>query len=89
MKAGQFIAVSLCAVAAATSAQARITRISITKVELPAFDGRAFGGVGQYEKLVGRANGEVDPSTRATRSSRTSSLRRETRAAWSRTKPTS
>ena len=62
MKAGQFIAVSLCAVAAATSAQARITRISITKVELPAFDGRAFGGVGQYEKLVGRATGEVDPS---------------------------
>ena len=62
MKAGQFIAVSLCAVAAATSAQARITRISITKVESPAFDGRAFGGVGQYEKLVGRATGEVDPS---------------------------
>ena len=62
MKAGQFIAVSLCAVAAATSAQARITRISITKVESPAFDGRAFGGIGQYEKLVGRATGEVDPS---------------------------
>ncbi|HMI96248.1 MAG TPA: alpha/beta hydrolase domain-containing protein [Micropepsaceae bacterium] len=43
------------------SADARITRIEITKVEKPVFDGTAFGAVGQYEKIVGRAYGEVDP----------------------------
>jgi hypothetical protein len=38
-----------------------ITRLDITRVESPTFDGRSFGRVGQYEKLVGRAYGEVDP----------------------------
>ena len=42
-------------------AEARITRIEITNVQSPSFDGLAFGTVGQYEKLVGRAYGEVDP----------------------------
>src|ERR671927_739080 len=39
----------------------RITRFDITRLESPTFDGRSFGRVGQYEKLVGRAYGEVDP----------------------------
>ena len=43
-------------------AEARITRIEITSVESPTFDGRAFGRVGPYEKLRGRAYGEVDPT---------------------------
>ncbi|HKX29372.1 MAG TPA: alpha/beta hydrolase domain-containing protein [Blastocatellia bacterium] len=42
-------------------AEARITRIVITRVESPTFEGATFGTVGQYEKLVGRAYGEVDP----------------------------
>ena len=42
-------------------AEARITRIEITRVESPTFGGASFGDVGQYEKLVGRAFGEVDP----------------------------
>jgi len=42
-------------------AEARITRIEITRVESPTFEGRTFGDVGQYEKLVGVAHGEVDP----------------------------
>ena len=46
---------------AATPADARITRIEIKRVESPTFEGTAFGSVGQYEKLVGRAYGEVDP----------------------------
>src|SRR4029077_4740566 len=41
---------------------AGITRIQITKVESPTFEGASFGAVGQYEKLVGRAFGEVDPT---------------------------
>jgi hypothetical protein len=45
----------------AQSADARITKIEITRVEKPTFEGKSFGAVGQYEKLVGRAYGEVDP----------------------------
>lgn len=40
---------------------ARITRIEITQIESPAFGGASFGTIGAYEKLVGRAFGEVDP----------------------------
>ena len=43
-------------------AEARIVRIEIASVESPTFDGRVFGRVGQYEKLRGRAYGELDPT---------------------------
>ncbi len=43
-----------------TSTEARITRIVL--VESPTFGGASFGDVGQFEKLVGVAEGEVDPS---------------------------
>jgi hypothetical protein len=51
----------LLAVSFHVTASARITRIAIDRVESPAFEGRSFGSAGQYEKLVGRAIGEVDP----------------------------
>lgn len=41
---------------------ARITHVTITSVQSPTFGGTSFGSVGQYEKLVGRATGEVDPT---------------------------
>lgn len=54
-------ALALCLAAlAASDAEARITRIEIKRTE-PAFEGKTFGTVGAYEKLVGRAYGEVDP----------------------------
>src|SRR5262245_40310341 len=43
-------------------AEARITLIQITRIESPTFDGASFGAVGQYEKLVGRAFGEINPN---------------------------
>lgn len=43
-------------------AEARITKIEITSVESPTFGGRTFGAVGAYEKLRGKAYGEVDPA---------------------------
>ena len=56
------IAPALCIAALiSTPADARITKIQITRVESPTFEGVSFGSVGQYEKLVGRAFGEVDP----------------------------
>ena len=42
-------------------AEARVVRIEIERVESPTLEGRAFGDVGPYEKLVGRVFGEVDP----------------------------
>ena len=46
----------------ATRANADITRVAITSIESPAFDGKSFGEVGQYEKVRMRAFGEVDPN---------------------------
>ena len=43
-------------------AEARITRLEITRVE-PAFQGRSFAPVGAYERVRGRAFGEVDPDS--------------------------
>jgi hypothetical protein len=48
----------------ASVAEARITRIEITDVESPTFEGRRFGHVGAYEKLRGKAYGEVDRAIR-------------------------
>jgi hypothetical protein len=56
------VLVILAILATPILAQARITRIEITHIESPTFDGTSFGAVGQYEKLVGRAFGELDPS---------------------------
>src|SRR5262249_26249522 len=56
-----FVAIVL-ALKAPSIADAGITRIEITWIESPTFGGMSFGEVGQYEKLVGRAFGEVDPN---------------------------
>ena len=53
------VAAGTAALATAT-AEARITRIEIAKTE-PAFAGASFGAVGTYERLTGKAYGEVDP----------------------------
>jgi len=42
-------------------AEARITKLEITRTESPTFSGAAFGSAGQFEKIVGIAHGEVDP----------------------------
>jgi hypothetical protein len=54
-------AIGCAALAVPAIASARITRIEIASIESPAFGGAAFGDVGPYEKLVGRAFGEIDP----------------------------
>src|ERR1700724_3130767 len=51
---------NLVLIAATASAQARVTRIEITKQE-PFAAGQTFGSVGAYEKVVGRFRGELDP----------------------------
>src|SRR4029079_13955990 len=52
------LAVGAAIAAMATAADARITSIEITSRGL-AFGGHSFDGVGQYERIVGIAHGEV------------------------------
>src|SRR4029450_6828261 len=47
---------------AASAADARITKLTIVAKESPTFGGHTFPSVGQYEKLVGKADGELDPN---------------------------
>ena len=62
---GWFIRLSLLSIGitvGVATTEAKITRIEITHVESPTFEGRSFGEVGPYEKLRGKAYGEVDPA---------------------------
>jgi len=42
-------------------AEARVTRFVVTSVESPTFGGYSWSGVGQYERIAGKAYAEVDP----------------------------
>ena len=59
--------VSLLALSAAvvllapSAAEARVTKIEIISRQSPTFGGYAFKDVGAYEKIVGKAFGELDP----------------------------
>ena len=57
-----FIVALSAAVYSAAPLHARVTRIQITAKESPTFGGYSWPGVGQYEKIVGKAFGELDPS---------------------------
>ncbi len=50
--------------AMSASVQARIDRFEILKTE-PAFEGRRFDGTGEFERIIARAHGSLDPSDRA------------------------
>src|SRR6266481_3970488 len=49
------------AMCAALPADAKVMKIQITAKESPTFGGYSWPGVGQYEKIVGKAFGELDP----------------------------
>jgi hypothetical protein len=63
------IALAVASVFAAPLAEARITRIEIdtARSQSPTFGGFSWPGVGQYEKVVGIAYGEVNPHDRQNR----------------------
>lgn len=56
-----FFSAATLLIATTQSVQARITKIVINTKVSPAFNGRSFGSVGQYEQLDGIAYAEVDP----------------------------
>src|SRR5438445_9653169 len=67
MKSSTLLALAAGMALAVPQAEARITRIEITTTESPTFkapDGTpaSFGSVGQYQKLRGKAYGELDPA---------------------------
>jgi hypothetical protein len=45
-----------------SAAHGRITELLIDRRESPTFEGLSFGHTGQYEKLMGRVRGTVDPA---------------------------
>jgi hypothetical protein len=45
----------------AVNVEARVTRIVIERRQSPAYEGRSFGAAGQYEILIGKAYGALDP----------------------------
>jgi hypothetical protein len=53
-------ATAICMALAPTPSQARIVRIEVTETK-SAFGGRNFGEVGPFERVIGKAYGEVDP----------------------------
>ncbi len=52
----------LAVACAAIPAHARVKKIQITVKESPTFGGYSWPGVGQYEKIAGKAFGELDPN---------------------------
>ena len=48
----------------ANSSSGELINFEITKVESPAFDGKSFDQVGQYEMITARATIAVDPEHR-------------------------
>src|SRR5262245_8811120 len=57
------VAAMACAfVLASVPAECRITKLVISTAQAPTFDSASFAHVGPYEKLVGRAFGEIDPN---------------------------
>ena len=54
---------ALLAIVAAPPAEARITRVAVDPAlsQAPTFGGYSWTGVGQYERIIGTAYGEVDP----------------------------
>src|SRR3989454_8239407 len=55
------VLVAAAAIYATAPAHAHVRKIQITAKESPACGGYSWPGVGQYEKIVGKAFGELDP----------------------------
>src|SRR5712671_3644404 len=54
--------VTACGMYAVAPAHARVKKIQIIARESPTFGGYSWPGVGQYERIVGKAFGELDPN---------------------------
>jgi len=55
------VVIGLSVLLATPAVEARVTQLTITKVESPTFGGASFGAVGQYQRIEGTITGAVDP----------------------------
>ena len=46
----------------ASPSTAKILKFEITRVDSPAFEGRSFGAIGTYDRIIGRATIAVSPA---------------------------
>jgi hypothetical protein len=49
---------------AASPVSSKVTKLTIVSKESPTYAGQSFGAVGQFEKIIGTASGEIDPADR-------------------------
>ena len=58
------VAATLCACCGfiAPASEAKVTTLTIISRQSPTYGGQSFGAVGQYEKIIGTASGEIDPA---------------------------
>ena len=61
LTSASLLALSAACILIAAPAEARVTKIQITEKQSPTFGGYVFKDVGAYEKIVGKAYGELDP----------------------------
>ena len=61
LTSASLLALTAAGVLVAAPAEARVTKIQITEKQSPTFGGYVFKDVGAYEKIVGKAYGELDP----------------------------
>ena len=61
LTSASLLALSAASIIIAAPAEARVTKIQITEKQSPTFGGYVFDKVGAYEKIVGKAYGELDP----------------------------
>src|SRR5256714_2636336 len=57
-------AVALGLSVAGSPASSKVTKLTILSRESPTYNGQSFGAIGQYEKIIGTAQGEIDPADR-------------------------
>ena len=55
------VLVVACLIVCSIAVEARVTRIVMEQKESPIAGGKSFGSAGLYERLIGRAFGELDP----------------------------
>src|SRR5215510_7787747 len=60
--AGLVVTIGLAGLA--QSAAAKVVKLEIVRVESPAFEGRSFGSVGTYDRVIARATVAVSPTDR-------------------------
>ena len=61
MTSASLLALTAAGVLITAPAEARVTRLQITEKQSPTFGGHVFKDVGAYEKIAGKAYGELDP----------------------------